>query len=116
VFLFDGKWGVVFILYPFFMQQCRRCKEFKELDEFLNRRDRRNGKDTICRICHREASYQQKLKLNPDYKPKTPKEARDNRFETEEEIKNELLTILGYDLAGELSVYEQFLNRHNLVD
>jgi hypothetical protein len=98
------------------MKTCSACNIEKPLDEFYYRKDSKDKRTARCKVCEVKKQREYKLKKNPDYKPKSAQEKIDTKFQNEEELKNELLTILGYDLAGELSVYEQFLIKHNLVD
>jgi hypothetical protein len=95
------------------MKICSRCKIEKPLDEFYFRFDSKDKRTPRCKKCEMEKQKELKLKKNPDYVPKTNKEKSEQRFKNEEELKNELLTILGYDLNGELSVHQQFLRKHN---
>ena len=97
------------------MRICRVCKIEKDLEDFTTRLTRPDGKDTICKRCSADQNYFSKYgtlerKTRDNYNPSKQKQLN------EEEAKNEILTILGYDLAGELSVHQQFLLRHNLVD
>ena len=97
------------------MRVCRVCKIEKDIEDFTRRATRPDGRDTICRKCAADQNYFSKFgtlerKRRDNYQPSRQKQLN------EEEAKNEILTILGYDLAGEISVHEQFMRRHNLVD
>lgn len=98
------------------MKTCSRCKIEKPFDEFYYRFDSKDKRTPRCKVCEMENQRELKLKKNPDYKPKTQKEKIETRFQNEIELKNELLTILGYDLNSELSIHQQFLLRHNFED
>lgn len=97
------------------MKTCNTCHIEKPLDEFYFRRDSKDKRTPRCKVCHMEKQKELKLKKDPNYKPKNIQEKVQQKFKNEEELKNELLTILGYDLAGELSVHEQFMRKHNFT-
>ena len=80
----------------------------------------RDGCGTICLKCFAEYQYKRKHGITNDMSGKSRQEinsqSKANQAMNEEESCKEILTILGYDLAGEISVHEQFMKRHYLVD
>ena len=98
------------------MKICNTCNIEKPLEDFYIKKDGKDGRTPRCKQCGQQKQREAKLKKDPNYKPKNFQEKIDQRFKNEEELKNELLTILGYDLNSELSVHQQFLLRHNFED
>lgn len=74
------------------------------------RRASKDGYDTICKECSNK--YQRQRRGHNDDK-KTPVERRKLN---ENQIVEELLKKLGYELNGELSVHQQFIKKYNLTN
>lgn len=97
------------------MKQCRVCGETKELYEFVTRNSLSSGKDKICKQCAADYMYFRKHgTLVREKKPRV--NSAEIRIENDEEGTKEVLKRLGYDLNSELTVHQQFMIRHNLVD
>lgn len=94
------------------MKKCYQCEITKEITDFVIS----NGYyRNICKRCQADNNY---FKVHGHLnRTKRQYEAQvSTKKNIEEETKNEILRILGYDLNGELSVHEQFLQKHNLVN
>jgi len=99
------------------MKQCIQCLETKPLTSFHKNKLGRDGYVIRCNTC---TAFNRIQRLNGIYMSEEDrleliKQARSKGLETDRKRSNELLTDIGYDIQSELSVYEQFLIKHNLV-
>jgi len=91
---------------------CSRCGIVKPLNEFGVDRKKSLGVSTYCRICNRDKQRERRLLENPDWVLRTYKEIKKEVIEEHVQLSKELLKILGYDVNGEKSVHQQFMERH----
>lgn len=102
---------------------CRICLEEMELTRFPKRKSSRDGHAHICKNCYNERYN--KLDRGEltvgDYneffnRSKISELSNKEARKYEKLISNEILKKLGYDLDSELSIHQQFMMKHNLVD
>lgn len=96
------------------MKKCRECQLEKELDQFNKRASNRDGYDNKCKECIkiyiRNLNSRNSTDNVVDYKL-----IKHNTILSEKVSADCLLKNIGYELESELSIYQQFLIRHNLI-
>jgi len=108
---------VVFITTPFFMKQCIVCNEFKPESSFTKNKHTRDGLLKKCRDCVKQyvIDLQNGIRMSEEDRLNQIRLSKSKGMETEKEYAYELLSEIGYDVKGKLSIHEQFLLRHNLA-
>jgi len=99
------------------MKQCIQCLETKPLTSFHKNKLGRDGYVIRCNTC---TAFNRVNRLNGIYMDKEERlviirQARSKGLETDRKRSNELLTDIGYDVEGELSIHQQFLQKYNLT-
>jgi hypothetical protein len=101
------------------MKRCIKCKLLRELDEFHYKNGHGSERSKTCKECTQlyvaERAYRNKLGIPHKDKFQIAREAKQTREEFEVLVAKEILTDLGYEVDSDISVYEQFLIRHNLI-
>ena len=90
------------------LYHCSMCNGYKPEAEFNKDKNRPFGRYYICKE-HRKEKYNQNNNIDPN-------DGLDHIklvfvSESDEEAKDRFLEAIGYDLNGELSVHQQFLQR-----
>ena len=99
------------------MKQCIQCLETKPLTSFHKNKLALGGHIIRCNTC---TAFNRIQRLNGIYMSEEVrleliKQARSKGLETDRQRSNELLADIGYDVEGELSIHQQFLQKYNLT-
>jgi hypothetical protein len=98
------------------MKVCKQCQIEKSLDDFSPKKASKDGRTYLCKVCCNQNQYLRKHNLKAPLTGRDYQSIIDARIDNEEDMKNDILRKLGYDLNSEISVHEQFMRRHYLVD
>ena len=99
------------------MKQCILCNELKDLTLFHKNKYSSDGLLNKCGSCVKEyvKNLKEGVRMNPDDRLTQFQQARRKGVETEKRYAYQILTDIGYDVEGELSIHQQFLQKYNLT-
>jgi hypothetical protein len=99
------------------MKQCNVCNEFKPESSFTKNKHTSDGLLKKCRECVNLyiRDLNNGIRMSPEERLNQIRLSKRKGMETEKEYAFELLSEIGYDIKGELSVHQQFMLKHNLA-
>ena len=100
------------------MKKCIACQIVKPYDDFNKQRKSFDKYSSKCRDCVKQYYKEiQKngIKLSKEERVNIMRSVRVKIFDEERNHTNELLKGIGYDIDSEVSIHQQFMLKHNLV-
>jgi Fe-S-cluster-containing dehydrogenase component len=99
------------------MKKCKICQIEKPYTEFNKNQYAPDGHLSKCRACVKQyyKDLQNGIRMSPEERLNQIRLSKRKGMETEKEYAFEILSEIGYDIKGELSVHQQFMLKHNLI-